>query len=171
MVKLPPLCLKIRKLRLIRTHSIHLLSGPAADTHLQRHLLAQMKVGVPAEPAPVGAAQPCRALGKSGTALSRPDASAGGRSAQRRRVRRLSACHMPAPPFPAIKEARRFSAGTPPNKVSIAKNSACGGAEGNWILFAINWQSGDPPLLLAEILLFRKKLRPPSVQPAQNPVK
>lgn len=25
------------------------------------------------------------------------------------------------PPFPAIKEARRFSAGTPPNKVSIAK--------------------------------------------------
>ena len=121
LVKLPPLCLKIRKLRLIRTHSIHLLSGPAADTHLQRHLLAQMKVGVPAEPAPVGAAQPCRALGKSGTALSRPDASAGGRSAQRRRVRRLSACHMPAPPFPAIKEARRFSAGTPPNKVSIAK--------------------------------------------------
>ena len=49
--------------------------------------------------------------------------------------------------------------------------AACGGAEGNWILFAINWQSGDPPLLLAEILLFRKKLRPPSVQPAQNPVK
>lgn len=169
-MKLPPLCLKIRKLRLIRTHSIHLLSGPAADTHLQRHLLAQMKVGVPAEPASVGAAQPCRALGKSGTALSRPDASAGGRSAQRRRVRRLSACHMPAPPFP---RSRRL-AGSPPGLLRIEyskKNSACGGAEGNWILFAINWQSRDPPLLLAEILLFRKKLRPPSVQPAQNPVK
>ena len=32
------------------------------------------------------------------------------------------------PPFPAIKEARRFSAGTPPNKVSIAKKTARVGA-------------------------------------------
>lgn len=87
-------------------------------------------------PAPPAGADESRRTGRTSTRRCSPALPCAGQkrdsAVPARCFRRWAVCPKTAgealvrlsyagPPFPAIKEARRFSAGTPPNKVSIAK--------------------------------------------------